>query len=221
MNFKIENRHEFSILNIDLPAQEKIFVEAGAMVAMSTNIKMKTLFKGGFRRFLSKESLFLSEFKSEKINGEISLAPGVVGDIGHCSLNGEKLYLSSSSYMAHTEGVSYSTKFQKLSQGILSGAGWFLIEMSGKGDVWFNSYGALVEVEVDQEFLLDNGHIVAFTEGLDYEIVRLGGYKSLFFSGEGFVCRFRGKGKVYFQTKKPASLINWANKYRPVKANNN
>jgi uncharacterized protein (TIGR00266 family) len=220
MEFNIDKQPEFSWLKVNVPVGKKLFVESAAMATMSVNMKMKALFKGGLRRFISGESLFLTEFTSEGVDGEVSIAPGPSGDIGHYKLTGQKFYLASSSYLAHTEGVEYSTKFQKLSAGILSGAGWFLIEVFGQGDVWFNSYGAIVELDVNGELMIDNGHLVGFTEGVEYDIVRLGGYKSLFFSGEGFVCKFRGQGKVYFQTKKPASLIAWANMFRPVQRNN-
>jgi len=217
LEYKIEHPHEFSLLTIQMPAQTKLSVEAGAMATMSSTVSMKAMFKGGFRRFFTGESLFISEFSSGSFPGEVQIAPGVTGDIGHRRLNNEKFYLASSSYVAHSSGISYSTKFQKLSQGLLSGAGWFLVEMSGTGDVWFNSYGALEELDVTDDLILDNGHIVAFTQGVEYEIIRLGGYKSLFFSGEGFVCKFRGTGKVYYQTKKPAALIGWADKFRPIR----
>lgn len=214
---QISHQHEFSMLTVQVPANQKLMVEAGAMATMSSTMSMKALFRGGFRRFLSGESLFISEFTADQVAGEVAIAPGVTGDVGHKKLNGEKFYLASSSYVAHTPGISYSTKFQKLSQGLLSGAGWFLVEMTGVGDVWFNSYGALQEMDVTENLILDNGHIVAFTEGVQYDIIKMGGYKSLFFSGEGFVCKFRGSGKVYFQTKKPAALISWADRFRPIK----
>jgi uncharacterized protein (TIGR00266 family) len=218
MDFKIEHKPEFAWLSIAIPAGKKLFVEAASMATMSTNIRMRALFKGGFRRFLTGESLFISEFTADRVEGEVCVAPGPSGDIGHFALNGQTIFLSSTSYLAHTEGVTYETKFQKLSQGILSGTGWFLVKMTGVGDVWFNSYGSLVEMDVTESPLtIDNGHIVAFTEGVEYDIVPMGGYKSLFFSGEGFVCRFRGHGKVYMQTKKPAALIAWADRFRIVR----
>lgn len=220
MEFEIQCKPDFSWLKVKVPTGKRLFVEAGAMATLTPNMVLKALFRGGFRRFFTGENLFLSEVTAEGIPGEIEIAPAIVGDIGHLKLNQEKWYLASSSYLAHSEGVSYATKFQRLSQGLLSGAGWFLIEMSGSGDLWFNSYGALVEMDVTDDMIVDNGHLVAFSEGVTYEIIRLGGYKSLFFSGEGFVCKFSGKGKVFIQTKKPASLISWAHWFRPVKQSN-
>ena len=86
---------------------------------------MKALFKGGFRRFFSGESLFLSEFTAEGFDGEVGIAPGPSGDVSHVYLNNQTIYLASTGYVAHSEGVNYETKFQKLSQGLFSGAGWF------------------------------------------------------------------------------------------------
>lgn len=218
MNFKIEHGPEFSWLSIQVNAGKKLFVEASSMASMSVNMRMRALFKGGLRRLISRESLFISEFTANGFDGEVCVAPGPSGDIGHFRLNNETVYLASTSYLAHTEGVNYETKFQRLSQGLLSGAGWFLIKMSGQGDVWYNAYGAIVEMDVTDDLIIDNGHIVAFTEDVEYDIIRIAGYKSLLFSGEGFVCKFRGKGKVYFQTKKPAALISWANAFRRVRS---
>ncbi len=216
MDFTIESQPEFSWLTVKVPVGKKLFVEASAMASMSSNMRLRALFRGGLRRFISGESLFLSEFRADGVAGEVCIAPGPSGDIGCMNLENRTVYLASSSYVAHTEGVNYETKFQKLSQGLLSGAGWFLVKMQGTGQVWFNGYGALVEMDVHNELVVDNGHIVAFTEDVQYEIIRLGGYKSLFFSGEGFVCKFKGTGKVWIQTKKPASLIAWADAFRRV-----
>jgi uncharacterized protein (AIM24 family) len=48
-------------------------------------------------------------------------------------------------------------------------------------------------------------------------VSKVGGYKSLFFSGEGFVCRFSGKGKVWIQTRGIQALLKWVHPFRPVK----
>lgn len=220
MEFQIEKQHDYSWLKVQIPQGQRLFSEAGAMASMSTDIQMKSKFKGALTRFLTQETLFLTEYYSPKHQGEVQLAPPMLGDIGHIRLSGERFYISSTSYLAHTEGISYQSRFQNLSSGLLAGTGWFLSEMSGFGDVWFHSYGALQELDVNDDVVIDNGHIVGFTEGVSYQINKIGGYKSLLFSGEGFVCQFSGQGKVYFQTKKPASLINWADGYRRVVKNN-
>ena len=53
--------------------------------------------------------------------------------------------------------------------------------------------------------------------GLQYEITTIGGYRSLFLSGEGLVAKFSGSGKLWLQTKKVRPLVYWANPFRPQK----
>jgi uncharacterized protein (AIM24 family) len=42
--------------------------------------------------------------------------------------------------------------------------------------------------------------------------------KSLFLSGEGLVCNFHGRGRVWLQTRNPSSLASFLNAFRPVKS---
>ena len=39
----------------------------------------------------------------------------------------------------------------------------------------------LMEIEVDGEYVVDNNHLVAFEDTLEYHINKISGYKSLFF----------------------------------------
>lgn len=209
---------DYAFLTIKIPANQVLKVEASAMASMDPHISMKTKMKGGFTRFLSRESLFINEFKAEGGVGSISIAPGPAGDICYYSLSDNgPIFLTGSSYVASTPNVEIDTKFQGLVKGFFSGESLFLMRCSGDGDLWFNTFGGLFSIDVENEYIVDTGHIVAFTEGLEYNVGRIGGYKSLFFSGEGFICRFKGKGKVWVQTRNPLGLIAWANYFRPVK----
>ncbi|MGB0455066.1 MAG: TIGR00266 family protein [Bacteriovoracaceae bacterium] len=222
MNFNIEANPDYAFLTLKLDASEKVKVEASSMASTDTNVSMKTKLKGGLGRFLTKESLFINEFQAEGGPGEVTVAPGPSGDIGHYCLNGrEKFYLTASSFLASAMTVEQNTKWQGFAKGFFSGESFFLIECFGEGDIWFNCYGALFEVDVKGEYVVDTGHIVAFQESLDYQISKIGGYKSLFFSGEGFVARFRGEGKVWIQTKSPMGLVAWADYYRRIERQNN
>ena len=215
-HYKIEGRPDYAFLTVQIPANETLKVEASAMASMDTHLEMKTKLKGGLGRFLTGESLFLNEFKAAKGAGEIGIAPGTPGDLIHQYIDGQTLFLQNSAFVAATMGVELETKWQGMLKGFFSGESFFLIRASGKGDLWFNSYGAIIEIDVEEDYVVDTGNIVAFTDGMDYEITKVGGYKSLFFSGEGFVCRFRGKGKVWIQTRNAQAFVSWANYFRPV-----
>lgn len=216
-DYTFDCKPDFGFLTVQLNANEKLKVEASAMATMSTNMKMKTKFKGGFSRFLTGESIFINEFTSENGPGEIGIAPGSPGDMDHVYLENQTIFLQNSAYVASGMDVEVQTKWQGLMKGFFSGEGLFLIKCSGLGDLWFSTYGAMIPIDVDGEYIVDTNFIVAFTEGLDYDVTKVGGYKSLFFSGEGFVCRFRGKGRIWVQTRAVPAFSRWIYPYRPVK----
>jgi uncharacterized protein (TIGR00266 family) len=218
LSFSIEGRPDFAFLNVKIPPNQTLKVEASAMATMDTNLQMKTKMKGGFTRLLSGESIFMNEFTAEGGQGEIGIAPAAPGDLVHQYLRGNTIYLQNSALVACTPGVNIETKWQGFTKGFFSGESLFLIRASGEGDLWFNSYGAIIEIDVEDGYVVDTGNIVAFTEGLEYSISKVGGYKSLFFSGEGFVCRFTGKGKLWIQTRSVGAFTGWAHWYRPVKS---
>lgn len=220
-SFNIEASPDYAMAQIQVPREGVLKVEASAMATMSPNMQMKTRMKGGFSRLLTKESLFINEFTARESEGEVSVAPGPPGDIGHYYIDNDVVFLTGASYLASSPEVELETKFQGLMKGFFSGESLFLIRCSGRGDLWFNSYGAIFPIQVEDEYIVDTGHIVGFTEGLDYNIEMLSGYKSFFFSGEGFVCRFSGKGLVWIQTKQPFAFIGWADRYRRVQQSSN
>ncbi|WP_027706778.1 TIGR00266 family protein [Zooshikella ganghwensis] len=218
LQFKIEGKPDYSFVTVQLPANQTLKVEASAMATMDTHIEMKTKLKGGLGRFVTGESIFINEFTAAHGPGEIGIAPGAPGDMMHVYLNDEVLYLQNSAFVASAMSVNIETKWQGFTKGFFSGENLFLIRASGKGDLWFNSYGAIIEIDVQDNYVVDTGNIVAFTEHLDYKISKVGGYKSLFFSGEGFVCRFSGKGKVWIQTRGVDAFAWWAHAYRPARS---
>jgi len=216
LSFKIEGQPDFAFLSVKIPAGETLKVEASAMATMDTHVSMKTKLGGGLSRFLTGESIFINEFTADGAAGEIGIAPGAPGDLRHLYLRDQTVYLQNSGYVASTAGVAVESKWQGLAKGFFSGESLFLIRCQGTGDLWFASYGGIIEIEVDGDYVVDTGNIVAFTDGLDYRITKVGGYKSLFFSGEGLVCRFSGRGKVWIQTRKVGALISWAHPFRRV-----
>lgn len=220
LKFKIEGRPDYAFVTVQLPANKTLKVEASAMATMDTHLKMKTKMRGGLGRLVSGESIFINEFTAEGIPGEIGIAPGTPGDMGHVYLNNDTIYLQNSAFVAADMDVTVESKWQGLKKGFFSGESFFLIRCSGKGDLWFNTYGAMHEIDVAGEYVVDTGNIVAFTEGLEYNITKVGGYKSLFFSGEGFVCRFSGSGQIWLQTRGVRAFTSWAHWFRPVKKSN-
>lgn len=214
--FNLEGRPDYSLLTVKIPREQTLKVEASAMASMDTNIAMKTKFKGGLSRFLTSESLFINEFSAQHADGEIKIAPASPGDIQHYYLQNNTIFIQNAAFVASALGVNVESKWQGF-KGFFSGEGLFLMRCTGQGDLWFNTYGGIIEVDVTDGFVVDTGHIVAFTDGLSYKVKSIGGYKSFFFSGEGFVCEFSGQGKVWIQSRKISPFAGWLNPFRPSK----
>jgi uncharacterized protein (TIGR00266 family) len=219
--FQIDCKPDFSFLTVQIPADRSLKVEASAMATMDSHIKMTTRMRGGLNRLLTGESLFINEFTAKNGPGEMTVAPGAPGDLVHLYLEpNEVVYLQNSGYVASGMEVKLESKWQGFIKGFFSGESLFLIRCTGPGDLWFSTFGALIEMDVTHDYIVDTGHIVAFTRGLEYEVSRIGGYKSLFFSGEGLVCRFRGQGKVWIQTRKFPAFAGWINAFRRRRSSN-
>ena len=217
--FRIECKPDFSFLTVQVPTSQTLKVEASAMATMSTNMVMKTKMKGGLSRFLGGENIFINEFTAQAGPAEIGIAPGSPGDMDHVFMDGSsEIFLQSSAYVASSMNVDVDSKWQGF-KGFFSGEGLFLLRCTGQGDLWFNTYGAMIEVPVDGNYVVDTSHVVAFTSGLEYNVESVGGLKSLFLSGEGLVCRFHGQGKVWIQTRHPMAFANWAYPFRPQQNN--
>lgn len=218
--YTIASAPDYGLVNVTIPQGRTLRVEASAMAYMDSSLSMKTQMRGGFKRMLSGEKLFINEFTATEKSAEIGVAPGTPGDLAHVYLEGETIYLQNSSYLASSPDLEVSAEFQGF-KGFFSGEKLFMIRCSGSGDLWFNTFGAMIEIDVTDNYVVDTGHIVGFSEGLSYDVHPVAGMKSLFFSGEGLVCRFSGSGTVWIQTRKTPAFIRWADRFRRVEKKNN
>tara|TARA_Y100000748_G_scaffold282094_1_gene262178 strand:- start:1387 stop:2091 length:705 start_codon:yes stop_codon:yes gene_type:complete len=223
MEIESEYGPAFTMMTVNLAPGEKIKVEPGAMVAQSEGLEMKTGMGsggglGGFMKSMMKsafggESFFVNTYTAGPSGGWISLAPSSPGDIETFDLDpGQSFYMQGGAFMASTINVDTSTKFQG-AKSLFSREGAFFLRAEAAdvpGSVFFTSYGAMKEIEVtpDKPIKIDNGHVVAFSEGLNYQISKVKGLGSFFFGGEGFTLDFHGSGSVWIQTRNIQSLAN-------------
>jgi uncharacterized protein (TIGR00266 family) len=168
--YKIETKPDYAFLNVKIPSGKTIKVEASAMASMDSNIVMKTKFSGGLKRFISGESLFINEFTAENGEGEINIAPGPPGDLEHTYLDGNTIYLQGSAFVASGLGIETDTKWQGFKRGFFSGNSFFLIKCSGKGDLWFNAYGGIIELDIDGDFDLQADNINMRAKSLNMDV---------------------------------------------------
>ena len=130
-----------------------------------------------------------------------------MGDIIHHRLDNATLIVQGGSWLASDTNITIDASFQGLGKAFFSGEGAFWVKCSGSGDLFMNSFGAIYPVEVDGDYIVDTGHIVAFEDTLKFNVQKASdSWMSSFLSGEGLVCRFQGKGIVYCQSHNPSSF---------------
>jgi uncharacterized protein (TIGR00266 family) len=226
MKVELLHQPDSAIARINLNAGEEIIAEAGTMIAMSGFINVSTTLRqgkgggilGGFKRMLGGESLFLSVFRSPTANGEIYLAPKLMGDILTYQLTPTGLVVQASSYLAGSNGVDIDLGFQGF-KSLFSGESVFWLDISGNGTLLLASFGAIYEIEVNGEYIVDTGHIVAFEKSLKFEITKPGSsWIGAFLGGEGLVCRFKGRGKLFCQTHNPGAFGQLVGSKLPAKS---
>lgn len=214
MEIDITFRPGNSIAKVSLAPNEQVTAEGGAMVTMSGDMDIKTTThkkgKGGLlkaaKRLLSGESFFLNHYTASNEGGEVLLATALPGDMKAIDLDNERLIVQGGSYVASSPDIDIDMGWQGF-KSILSGEGIFWLNLSGKGKVVFNSFGAIYPVKVDGEYIVDTGHIVAFNETLSFTITKAGkSWISSFLGGEGLVCKFQGKGTIWCQSHNAASF---------------
>ncbi|AFZ52813.1 TIGR00266 family protein [Cyanobacterium aponinum] len=214
MDIQILQQPESAIAKITIEQNEELIAEAGTMIAMSDFINVSTTLRqgkgggimGGFKRMLAGESLFLSVFRCYQPQGEVFLAPSLMGDIITYEMQGQELIVQSASYLASASTVDMDLGFQGF-KSFFSGESIFWLSITGYGPVILSSFGAIYEIDVDGEYIVDTGHIVAFERSLDFRIGKANSsWLGALLGGEGLICRFFGQGKVYCQTHNPGNF---------------
>ena len=216
MKYEIDGNPDFGQLTVTLERGETFLAESGAMAWMSAGMEVKSRLLGGvgkalIRKIAGGESFFVAEYQ-HPAGGSVTLSPALPGAIQQRTLNNGSLILTAGSFLACTPGMELNTRFLGF-KSFLSGEGGFFLECKGTGEVFFNSYGAIVEKEVKGRFIADTGHVVAFDSTLDFNIKGMGNLKSTFLSGEGLVLEFAGSGALLLQTRTLPALASWLTPY--------
>ena len=218
MKSEILGKPAFAYINVDLDSGESIIAESDAMSSMSTKLDMKASFNGGFfggflKKFLGGESLFVNTYTNNSSEPErVTLVQATPGDIIEINMTGNSYCLQPGAYIASTPGLKLGVAWAGIAS-FLGREGLFKLQVTGTGKMWYGAYGGLIEREVDGEFIVDTGHIVAYEPQLKLKTQLAGGLFSSFFSGEGLVTRIEGKGKIIVQTRNMSALASWTNGY--------
>ena len=217
MDYEIKYKPSYSMLVVKLAPNESVTAEAGSMTYMEPNIDVKTrkreksLLGTLGLALLGRQSFFVNDYVAKGAPGEVSFVAAPVGDIEILEVNAEQGYIiQSASYIASTQNVDLDIKWQGFTKGLF-GQGLFMIKARGEGKLFINTFGAIDKhtLEAGKSLIVDNFHLVAFSDTCDYKVRKFGSLKSTLLGGEGLVTEIKGPGEVYIQTNNLREFVEW------------
>jgi uncharacterized protein (TIGR00266 family) len=222
IDFEIKG-NEMQFVEIEFDPGESCIAEAGSMMFKDASVSMETIFgdgshaqmTGGFmgklmgagKRLLTGESLFTTQFthqgQGKARAGFAAPYPGKIIPMRLSEMGGT-LICQKDSFLVGAKGVSIGIAFQKkIMTGLFGGEGFIMQKLDGDGWVFCHAGGSILQrtLQPGEVLHVDTGCVVAYTVGIDFDVIRAGGVKSMIFGGEGvFFAQLTGPGHVWLQS---------------------
>jgi uncharacterized protein (TIGR00266 family) len=217
LKYEIKYRPSYSLLVVNLEQDEMITAEAGSMTYMTPNIEAhtrkreKSLLGSLGLSIIGGQSFWVNDYTATNGLGEAAFVAAPLGDIEMLEIKPAKGYIiQKSAYIASTQNVDLDIKWEGFTRGLF-GQGLFMIKVSGDGNLFINTFGAIDKhtLQPGQTMTVDNFHLVAFSDTCSYKVTKFGGLKETLLGGEGLVTQITGPGDIYIQTKNLAEFVEW------------
>ena len=228
MRFSMDSNMQFPLVELSLNQGETVFIQRGSMVYHTPNVTLNTQLNAsgsGLGRFVtavgrsmvSGESTFITQAVAQSDNGYLALAPDSPGQVIPLQL-GEKQYrLNDGAFLALDGTAYYTMERQSVGKAIFGGqGGLFVMTTQGQGTLLANAFGSIKRIELhNQEVMIDNAHVVAWSQSLNYNIHLENGFWQSIGTGEGVVNTFQGTGEVYVQSLNLQTFAGSLSKFIP------
>ena len=217
LEYEVKYRPSYSMLVVHLKPNEAVTAEAGAMTYMSPSIQVQTRMREKSilgtigLTVLGRQSFFVNDYRAAGGPGEVALVAAPIGDIDVLEVTPTKGYvIQKSAYIASTSSVNLDVQWEGFTKGLF-GQGLFMIRVTGQGQLFINTFGALDRhtLEAGERLTVDNFHLVAFSDTCSYKVTKFGGLKETVLGGEGLVTEISGPGDVLIQTKNLKEFVDW------------
>lgn len=171
----------------------------------------------GFKRMLTGQNIFISDYYydgPEGTKGLVCLGTDFPSKIVKLNVQeyGGKIVCQKGALLCASHTIDIEVEFtKKFSTGFFGGEGFALQSLVGDGDVFVKAGGTLIrrDLDVGEQLRISSGSLVAFSDGVDFDIQMMKGYKNVLFGGEGlFVTTLTGPGTVWLQGQPPQRMIS-------------
>lgn len=205
------------MLVVSLNQGEVITAESGAMTYIDPTIEVhtrkreKSLLATLGLSIIGGQSFWVNDYSASGGPGEAAFVSAPVGDIEQLEVSPGKGYIiQKSAYIASSPGINLDVKWEGFTKGLF-GQGLFMLRATGTGQLFINTFGAIDKhiLQAGQTLIVDNFHLVGFSESCNYKVTKFGGLKETLLGGEGLVTRITGPGEIYIQTKNLNEFAEW------------
>ena len=217
MKYEIKYKPSYALLVVNLDQNETITAEAGALTYMDPTIEAHTRkreqsFLGSLGlSIIGGQSFWVNDYTATNTSGEVGFVSAPVGDIEMLEVKPNQGYIiQKSAYIASTQGIDLDVKWEGFTKGLF-GQGLFMLKVTGNGQLFINTFGAIDThtLKQGQTLIVDNFHLVAFSDTCSYKVTKFGGLKETLLGGEGLVTQITGPGDVHIQTKNIKEFVDW------------
>jgi uncharacterized protein (TIGR00266 family) len=217
MQYEIKYKPSYALLVVNLAQGETITAESGAMTYMDPTIEAhtrkreKSLLGSLGLSIIGGQSFWVNDYTATTASGEVGFVSAPVGDIERLEVKpGQGYVIQKSAYIASTQGIDLDVKWEGFTKGLF-GQGLFMLKATGNGQLFINTFGAIDThtLKAGQTLIVDNFHLVGFSDSCSYKVTKFGGLKETLLGGEGLVTQITGPGEVHIQTKNLKEFVDW------------
>jgi uncharacterized protein (TIGR00266 family) len=216
------------VLEVQLDPGDSVFAESGELSWMTASIQMTTHTQMGggggllgvFKRVVGGGTLFMTEYRAQRVAGEVAFATKVPGHIVPVSLRpGNEYLVHRHGFLCATPQVTIGMGFQQsLGAGVFGGSGFMLQRVGGTGTAWLELSGELIRKDLapGETLRVHPGHVGAFEASVNFQITTVPGIRNALFGGDGiFLAVLSGPGTVWLQTLPISRLAHQIAEYMP------
>jgi uncharacterized protein (AIM24 family) len=170
------------------------------------------------QRVLAGESIAFQYFTAQGGEGTVGFAGVLPGEMRALELDGTRAWFAEKdAFVAAESTVDFGIAFQGGRTGMKGGEGFILEKFTGRGTVIIAGAGNFIDLnpaDFGGRIEVDTGCVVAFEEGIQYGVQRVGGLNrqglmNAVFGGEGLsLATLEGNGRVILQSLTIESLAN-------------
>eukprot|EP00814_Leptocylindrus_danicus_P010281 CAMPEP_0116027728 /NCGR_PEP_ID=MMETSP0321-20121206/14864_1 /TAXON_ID=163516 /ORGANISM="Leptocylindrus danicus var. danicus, Strain B650" /LENGTH=420 /DNA_ID=CAMNT_0003501263 /DNA_START=126 /DNA_END=1385 /DNA_ORIENTATION=- len=222
IDFDVASRvegQESQIVTVDLEPGQVLRAESGAMLYMTEGIEMETTTGGGlsagFKRMLTGQNIMISDFRyTGTTRGTVALGTDFPSKIMRLNVEeyGGKIVCQKGALLCASHTIDIEMEFaKKMTAGFFGGEGFVLQALTGSGDVFVKAGGTLIrrDLQEGETLRISSGCLVAFSDGVEFDVQTMPGFKNVLFGGEGlFITTLTGPGTVWLQGQPPQRMIS-------------